>query len=400
MLYLPSVALAFTLAFSPTLASLSPPPDQLAFTSPSIPSTPHEHLLRLAWTDRSDLQTAVHLFEQHNLDVWFAGKRSSPPPDSDPSLPAAPSTRWETVLRWPTDQDPLDSVLDRLAEAGVPPPDAGRQVSSLSDRLSSPLVTPAYSRSLSAATLLNSSSSSSAALVSPDDDPIHATYHPYDGIYQILKSWEAAWPEWLSVYSIGKSSEGRDIWAVKVSNLSNVPEEARHPSPEEDEDDDDDDDLPEFGPPPLRINTKKRHKHRRSRPLSFVIAGTQHAREWIAPSTILYLIHDLVSVEEGEGQRRSEKQRAKLLNQVEFTFVPVVNVRPSSFFSSFSRRVLVLNATNPQPDGYVYSWDQDRLWRKSRQPVGKDGECFGIDLNRNWVRQRSPPSLFPLPARA
>ncbi len=37
------------------------------------------------------------------------------------------------------------------------------------------------------------------------------------------------------------------------------------------------------------------------------------------------------------------------------------------------------------PDGYVYTWTTDRLWRKNRRTNG--GGSFGVDLNRNWGYQ-------------
>ncbi|GAA5836690.1 hypothetical protein JCM11251_002700 [Rhodosporidiobolus azoricus] len=346
---------AIVLALSTTSAfSLldSPSPHQLAFSSPSSPSSGSGELLKLTWNERQGLEQAVELFEAHDIDVWSARRRAT--------SSRTPDEAWEAIVRWPAQPDdhrmPSCVVYERLTAAGLPLPGNGASLLSLSEHLSSPLISTAYSRSLSAASLSNLSSSS----IFSTSNPVHDSYHPYEGIYQILTQLQETYPEWVRVFSIGKSSEGRDIWAAKLTNLSSSAAETaaeESSSASEEEEEEDDEDEPSYGPPPLITLLKKRHKHKRTRKLKFVVSGTQHAREWIAASTTMYLMHDLLAVEEGD--EGSEKRRAKLLNQVEFTFVPVVN-----------------------PDGYVYSWDVDRLWRKSRQPVGKD--CFGIDLNRNW----------------
>ena len=39
------------------------------------------------------------------------------------------------------------------------------------------------------------------------------------------------------------------------------------------------------------------------------------------------------------------------------------------------------------PDGYVHTWDADRLWRKNRRPRSNEADasyCQGVDLNRNY----------------
>ncbi|GAA6009297.1 hypothetical protein JCM10207_004340 [Rhodosporidiobolus poonsookiae] len=348
---------------STALAQLdfSSPPSQLSFAAP--PLQPHPgHLLQLAYDNHNDLATAVEALQEQGIDIWFAGKRAVGGQFSP--------RRWETLVRWPESDDelaPLDQAHAFLEAAGIAEPLHSNNLPSLDDHLASPSHSLSSARALSAATLSNLSSTPSA--LDSLADPIHDAYHPYDSIHEVLGQLEERYPDWVRVFSIGQSSEGREIWAAKVTNLSKVPPEAAavHAKEEEDDDDDDDDDDDAIGPPPLvSLLHKKRHKHKRQRKLHFVVAGTQHAREWIAASTQLYLLHQLVAVGDEHGMQ-SEKQRAKLLNEVEFTFVPVVN-----------------------PDGYVYSWETDRLWRKSRQPVGND--CLGIDLNRNWGFKFSPGS--------
>ena len=39
------------------------------------------------------------------------------------------------------------------------------------------------------------------------------------------------------------------------------------------------------------------------------------------------------------------------------------------------------------PDGYVYTWQTDRMWRKTRSNRSSflcDGKVAGVDANRNW----------------
>ena len=49
----------------------------------------------------------------------------------------------------------------------------------------------------------------------------------------------------------------------------------------------------------------------------------------------------------------------ELVDELEIFVIPVVN-----------------------PDGYVYTWGPQRLWRKNRRDNGNG--TFGVDLNRNW----------------
>ena len=84
--------------------------------------------------------------------------------------------------------------------------------------------------------------------------------------------------------------------------------------------------------------------------------ATQHAREWGATTAVCYIADRLVN---GYG---SDPRITALLDRAWVDVIPVVN-----------------------PDGYVYSWDVNRLWRKNRRNNG-DGS-FGVDLNRNWAFQ-------------
>ncbi|OLL23582.1 putative metallocarboxypeptidase ECM14 [Neolecta irregularis DAH-3] len=87
---------------------------------------------------------------------------------------------------------------------------------------------------------------------------------------------------------------------------------------------------------------------------TILINGAQHAREWISVSTVSYLASALVS---GYNQDNDIKN---MLDDFDWVFFPTLNV-----------------------DGYVYSFEVDRLWRKNRQPTGFPF-CTGIDLNRDW----------------
>nr|XP_018260376.1 uncharacterized protein I303_07294 [Kwoniella dejecticola CBS 10117]OBR82534.1 hypothetical protein I303_07294 [Kwoniella dejecticola CBS 10117] len=91
--------------------------------------------------------------------------------------------------------------------------------------------------------------------------------------------------------------------------------------------------------------------------LEFVVQSGQHGREWVGPSSALYFLHHLLL----RATTEPNSDAAILLKSFRFTIIPQIN-----------------------PDGYAYSREKSRLWRKNRQDVGGKGNCLGIDLNANW----------------
>jgi hypothetical protein len=95
-----------------------------------------------------------------------------------------------------------------------------------------------------------------------------------------------------------------------------------------------------------------------SRP-AVIFSATQHAREWIAPEITRRLMYTYL-----ERWEADDEPTKKLLQSTELWFVPVMN-----------------------PDGYQYTFDHERLWRKNLRDNNGDGITQvgdGVDPNRNF----------------
>ena len=101
----------------------------------------------------------------------------------------------------------------------------------------------------------------------------------------------------------------------------------------------------------LRVGAKVQDGVRRK---AIVVTGAAHAREWISVSTVSYLAYAFIT------NHLKEKKITSLVNEFDWIFIPTLNV-----------------------DGYVYTWEHDRLWRKNRQPTSLSF-CNGIDLDRSY----------------
>lgn len=104
----------------------------------------------------------------------------------------------------------------------------------------------------------------------------------------------------------------------------------------------------------LRVGARRGEDEEKGPRKTILVTGGLHGREWISVSTVNYLIWSMTTLYE------KEPMISKLLEHFDFVFVPVLN-----------------------PDGYEYTWQTDRLWRKSRQQT-KMRFCRGFDLDHTF----------------
>merc|ERR1712038_1420379 len=82
------------------------------------------------------------------------------------------------------------------------------------------------------------------------------------------------------------------------------------------------------------------------------IDGGIHAREWVSPAATTWMLKELVE---------NDADHSDLTEQLDWYFLPSAN-----------------------PDGYAFSRDHNRMWRKTRSDNGGILHCKGVDANRNW----------------
>ena len=104
------------------------------------------------------------------------------------------------------------------------------------------------------------------------------------------------------------------------------------------------------------------------RPTAIFVGGV-HAREWIPPDALFYLVADLLEARaQGSGLRYggaafSADDIQRIFRDVQLVILPCAN-----------------------PDGRLYSQTEEPYWRKNRSfnPLPDGRLCRGVDLNRNF----------------
>nr|CAD7455584.1 unnamed protein product [Timema tahoe] len=136
------------------------------------------------------------------------------------------------------------------------------------------------------------------------------SYHRMQDVHGYLDWLAQSYPKLCSVQTIGSSVEGRPLKVLKISS-------------------------DKAGSPAIWVD------------------GGIHAREWISPATVTYIINELTENRHTHGDA---------VQNVDWYILPIVN-----------------------PDGYEYTHRTDRLWRKNRSNGNSGSRCAGVDLNRNFA---------------
>ncbi|XP_016962916.1 uncharacterized protein LOC108033185 [Drosophila biarmipes] len=182
-------------------------------------------------------------------------------------------------------------------------------------------------------------------------------YHNHDEIVKYLETVRMRHPQLVELIHIGRSYEGRPLIVVKI--------ESKQSAAMANSD---------------GLHTIKRPKRKRKSGQAnavFVEAGAQ-GLAWIGPATATWMIAELLRL----MKTNKTNEDVEFIRNTTWYVMPVLN-----------------------PDGYAYSHEYDRFWKKSRsqhqapppsglldsamtwlqQKRGPDKVCYGVDLDRNWL---------------
>ncbi|KAH8373592.1 hypothetical protein KR200_011399 [Drosophila serrata] len=185
-------------------------------------------------------------------------------------------------------------------------------------------------------------------------------YHNHDEIVKYLETVRMRHPQLVELIHIGRSYEGRPLIVVKIESKQASLYTGNS-------------DGPVTGKRP-----KRKHKAGQANAV-FVEAGAQ-GLAWIGPATATWMIAELLRL----MKTNKSNEEVEFIRNTTWYVMPVLN-----------------------PDGYAYSHEYDRFWKKSRsqhqapppsglldsamtwlqQKRGPEKVCYGVDLDRNWLYQ-------------
>nr|XP_022920402.1 zinc carboxypeptidase-like [Onthophagus taurus]XP_022920403.1 zinc carboxypeptidase-like [Onthophagus taurus] len=134
------------------------------------------------------------------------------------------------------------------------------------------------------------------------------SYYRTNDIYNWMDDMARRFPSWVRVVVGGRSHENREIRGLHISFSRNNENNA------------------------------------------VFLEGGIHAREWISPAVVTFIINELLTSTDSTVRAMAERY--------DWYIFPIFN-----------------------PDGYEWSHTRNRMWRKTRVPYGI---CTGADPNRNW----------------
>ncbi|MBS1723182.1 MAG: carboxypeptidase [Armatimonadetes bacterium] len=169
-------------------------------------------------------------------------------------------------------------------------------------------------------------------------------YYRYEELTKLLQAYEKENPGLVSVESIGKSFEGRDIWLVTVTDKSTG---AAHDKP------------------------------------AFWCDGNIHASEVSASTAVLMVLDKLV------GQKRADTA-GQMLKERAFYLVPRFNPDGAEWALADKPKI-IRSSTRPYP------YDEDDFYGLERQDIDGDGRILSIrikDPNGPWKIAEEDPRLM------